>query len=418
MPNQSRERIDPPIQWVMNSRKSDLPISDAVNNLLPEGASEATLAFHQQIPDYEVTQLHQLKNLANHLNLGNILAKDEASRMGLNAFKSLGGSYAIYRFIRKQLGVDDLSYEDLFSAETREKLGDVIFTSATDGNHGKGLAWATQRLGFKCVIYVHKDTSQERIKAIEDYDAEVRIVDGNYDRAVRQCSLDAEANGWQVISDTSWDNYEEIPTWVMQGYTTLLAETVQQMSDDGLEKPTHVFAQAGVGAFAASVCAYFKQQFGEDAPTLVIVEPSLADCLYHSAKVADGKAHNIEGDLQTIMAGLACGEPSPLAWEVLRDCADIFLSVPDYVAAKGMRIYGVPIKGDHVIISGESGAVTLGALYFLMNDDAYSDLRETLQLDADSRVLVVNTEGNTDRQHYRNVIWDGRYPVPEQYQID
>lgn len=270
-------------------------------------------------------------------------------------------------------------------------------------------------MGFPCVIYVHKNTSQARITAIAEYDAEVRVVDGNYDDAVRQCEEDARANGWQVISDTSWPGYEDVPMWVMQGYTTLLAETQELLAAQGIVKPTHIFVQAGVGAFAAAMIAFYKKLFGPGAPISVVVEPRAADCLYQSMMIGDGQPHSVSGDLNTIMAGLACGEPSPLAWEILRDCADFFVTTPDYVAAKGMRMYGVPLKGDPLVISGESGAVTLGALTFIMGYSGAAALREQLQLDENSRVLLINTEGNTDPNYFRNVVWEGVSPVPEIY---
>jgi diaminopropionate ammonia-lyase len=301
------------------------------------------------------------------------------------------------------------------SDETRTRLGDITFTSATDGNHGKGLAWAAQKLRFPCIIYVHKQTSQARIESIVEYGAEVRVVNGNYDDAVRQCEKDAQANGWQVISDTSWPGYEDIPRWVMQGYTTLLAETQEQLAAQGIVKPTHIFLQAGVGAFAAAMIAFYEKLFGDAAPISVVVEPRTAACLYYSMQIGDGRPHTVTGDLNTIMAGLACGEPSPLAWQVLRDCADFIVTVPDYVAARGMRMYGVPLKGDPFVISGESGAVTLGTLNFIMAYKGAADLKEHLHLDETSQVLLINTEGNTDPDYFRNVVWDGVFAVPEAF---
>ncbi len=404
-----------PIIWLKNQHANRQTESAALNHLLPPGITDEARAYHSQLPGYEMTPLKRLSSLALRLGLGSIWVKDESARMRLNAFKALGGSFAIYRFICQKIGRPQLSYADLMSDEVRAALGDITFTSATDGNHGKGLAWAARKLGFPCVIYVHKNTSQARITAIAEYDAEVRVVDGNYDDAVRQCEEDARANGWQVISDTSWPGYEDVPMWVMQGYTTLLAETQELLAAQGIVKPTHIFVQAGVGAFAAAMIAFYKKLFGPGAPISVVVEPRAADCLYQSMMIGDGQPHSVSGDLNTIMAGLACGEPSPLAWEILRDCADFFVTTPDYVAAKGMRMYGVPLKGDPLVISGESGAVTLGALTFIMGYSGAVALREQLQLDENSRVLLINTEGNTDPNYFRNVVWEGVSPVPEIY---
>lgn len=408
-------RVEEPLIWIKNEQKNEDGRCPAVERLLPPGSSQATRRFHAQLPGYEMTPLKSLSNLAARLGLDHTWVKDESARMRLNAFKALGGSFAIYQYIRNRVGSPSLSFTDLMSAEIRSQLGDVTFTSATDGNHGKGLAWASWKLGFPCVIYVHKDTSQARIDAIAEFGAEVRVVNGNYDEAVRQCERDAQANGWQVVSDTSWPGYEQIPMWVMQGYTTLLAETQEQLVALGYTRPTHVFLQAGVGAFAAAMIAFYKQLFPADPPIFAVVEPRKADCIYQSMRAGDGQPHNVEGELDTIMAGLACGEPSPLAWEILRDCADFVVTVPDYVAAKGMRMYGVPLKGDPVVISGESGAATLGALTFIMDYDEAEEIREALQLDEQSRVLLINTEGNTDPEYFRNVVWDGTMAVPEEY---
>jgi diaminopropionate ammonia-lyase len=407
---------DAPLVWIKNPHVDAQAARVAVNHLLPDGITEKARAFHAQMPGYEMTPLKRLSNLALRLGLGSIWVKDESARMRLNAFKSLGGSFAIYRFICQKVGRPNLSFAELMSDEVRASLGDITFTSATDGNHGKGLAWAARKLGFPCVIYVHKNTSQARIDAIAEFDAEVRVVDGNYDDAVRQCERDARANGWQVISDTSWPGYEEVPMAVMQGYTTLMAETQEQFAALGIIKPTHIFLQAGVGAFAAAVIAFYEKLFGAGAPISVVVEPRMADCLYHSLRIGDGRPHSVSGDLDTIMAGLACGEPSPLAWQILWNCADFIITAPDYVAAKGMRMYGVPLKGDPVVISGESGAVTLGVLPFIMGNGGAAELRQQLQLDENSRVLLINTEGNTDPDYFRNVVWEGVFPVPQAYQ--
>lgn len=407
---------DTPLIWLKNQHANTQTGSSTINHLLPDGITNKTRIFHAQMPGYEMTPLKRLPHLASRLGLGSIWVKDESARMRLNAFKALGGSFAIYRFICQKLSLPKLSFAELMSDEIRDSLGDITFTSATDGNHGKGLAWATQKLGFPCIIYVHKQTSQARIEAISEFGAEVRVVDGNYDDAVRQCERDAQANDWQVVSDTSWPGYEDIPLWVMQGYTTLLGETQEQLAAQGIVKPTHIFVQAGVGAFAASMIAFYEKLFGDDAPISVVVEPRTAACLYHSMQIGDGQPHSITGDLDTIMAGLACGEPSPLAWQILWNCADFIVTTPDYVAAKGMRMYGVPLKGDPFVISGESGAVTLGALAFMMEHEGAAALREQLQLDESSQVLLINTEGNTDPDYFRNVVWDGVFPVPEAYQ--
>ncbi|MBN2471444.1 MAG: diaminopropionate ammonia-lyase, partial [Anaerolineae bacterium] len=356
-----------PVEWLANPFVLRGEKSSALDDILPPGISRRTRAFHRQIPGYRMSPLKGLPNLAAMLGVGGIWVKDESVRLSLNSFKVLGGSFAIYQFIRQKLGIErDLTFSELMSDEIRARLGEVTFCAATDGNHGKGVAWAARALGFKAVIYVHKFTSQARIKAIEANGATVIVVDGTYDDAVRQATLDAERNGWQVISDTSWPGYQDVPRWVMQGYTTALNEAQEELAAQGISEPTHIFVQAGVGALAASTIGFYAQRFGENCPTTVVVEPDRAACLFRSAQTPDGSPVSFPGDLDTIMAGLACGDPSPLAWRVLRDNTDFFLSCPDYVAAKGMRVYAVPLAGDPFIVSGESGAVTLGALMFVL----------------------------------------------------
>ena len=204
----------------------------------------------------------------------------------------------------------------------------------------------------------------------------------------------------------------------MQGYTTMFAEIQEQFSAQGIIKPTHIFVQAGVGALAAAVIGFYHSLFGQDAPICVVVEPENAACLYESAKANDGHPHNVHGSLDTIMAGLACGEPSPIAWEILKGTTNAFITSPDYMAAKGMRIYATPLKGDPMVISGESGAVTLGALVAILTENGTDELRNYLNINMDSQVLLINTEGNTDPVHFRQVIWEGANPVPKEYWFD
>lgn len=373
--------------------------------------------FHRQIPDYHMTPLVALPNLAQLLGVGGIYVKNESERLHMSSFKVMGGSYAVYNLVKKLLGREneDLSYEYLTSKECHDALGNVVFCSATDGNHGRGLAWACQKLNHPCKIYVHSETSQPRIDAIKCFGAEVTVVDGNYDDAVRQAALDAEKNGWYVVSDTSWEGYEEIPTWIMQGYTSILLEAQEQFAGMGIAKPTHVFVQAGVGALAASVVGFYSALFPNDPPLFIVVEPDKAPCIYESIEAGDGKCHSVKGDLDTIMAGLACGEPSPIAFDILNNNADIFLQTPDNVAARGMRILGCPLHGDPIVISGESGAVPLGALFALCTDEIDPKLKEALKLDSNSQIFMVNTEGNTDPIEFRRILWDGKNPVPARY---
>ncbi len=404
------------LEWCANPKGIADQRSARLDELFPPDIALKTRKFHRQLESYRMSPLKSLGSLASLLGVGGIWIKDESVRLSLNSFKALGGSYAIYRFVTEKLG-EEVPVSVLFAGEARRKLGDLVFATATDGNHGRGIAWSATRLGFKSVIYVHKNTSAARIDAIRKNGAEIVVVDGTYDDAVRQVSVDAQKHGWQIISDTSWEGYEDIPKWVMQGYATLVAEAQEQLAGQGLARPTHVFVQAGVGALAASVMGFYQQLLGEQRPKTIVVEPTDAACLLASVQKADGKPHHFDGDLDTIMAGLACGDPSPIAWSVLRECADVFCACPDFVAAKAMRVYAVPLDGDPFIVSGESGAVTLGALMGIMQWEGARDLREALELGPDSQVLLINTEGNTDPDDFRRVVWEGGDPVPDPYKI-
>lgn len=365
-------------------------------------------AFHRSFPEYNVTPLADLSHLAQTLGVKSIHVKDESYRFHLNAFKVLGGSYAIGSYIAQKLGMDisELPYEKMTSPEIREKLGDVTFVTATDGNHGRGVAWTANRLGQKSVVYMPKGSAQERLDNIRALGSDASITELNYDDAVRLANKGAEENGWVMVQDTSWDGYEDIPGWIMEGYTTMAYEAVQQLGD---EKPTHIFLQAGVGAMSGGLTGFFADYYGEDRPIITIVEPNKADCIYRTAAADDGKLHFVTGDMDSIMAGLCCGEPCTIGWSVLKDHADNFVSVPDYCAAKGMRVLGNPLPGDDKVISGESGAATLGFVAELMSNPSLDWLRAQLKIDENSRILCFSTEGDTDRENYRRIVWDGLY---------
>ncbi|MCE5219880.1 MAG: diaminopropionate ammonia-lyase [Clostridium sp.] len=369
--------------------------------------------FHSSFNNYSLTPLTELKNLANTIGVNNIYVKDESYRFGLNAFKVLGGSYAIGNFIAEKLGqnIDDLPFDKMISDEVKNKLGDITFITATDGNHGRGVAWTANRLRQKSVVYMPKGSSLERLNNIKAEGADASITDMNYDEAVRFSNDLAEKNGWIMVQDTAWEGYEKIPTWIMQGYTTMAYEAYIQLQKMKAEMPTHIFLQAGVGALAGAVQGFFASVYGENRSITTIVEPNKADCIYRTAEKNDGKLHFVTGDMDTIMAGLACGEPCSIGYKVLRDYSDNFVSCPDYVTAKGMRTMGNPVGNDKKIISGESGAVTLGLVAEIMENKDLQWLKEELKLDENSRILCFSTEGNTDKESYRDIVWNGKYPI-------
>ncbi|MBN2677593.1 MAG: diaminopropionate ammonia-lyase, partial [Anaerolineaceae bacterium] len=262
-----------PLEWVENKIKHATHPEYTAQKILPVGLPRQIRAFHRQIPGYKMSPLKSLSLLATRLNLGGLWVKDESARLDLQSFKVLGGSYAIYKLIQKRLGLEgqEIPLSELTSGETREKLGDLTFAAATDGNHGRGVAWSASQMGFSSVIYVHKHTSQARIRSIEQVGARVVVVDGNYDDAVHQVSQDARRNNWEVVSDTSWDGYTDIPIWVMQGYSTMLCEVQEQLASQGLSHPTHIFVQAGVGSLAAATIGFYASLLGKERPRSVVV---------------------------------------------------------------------------------------------------------------------------------------------------
>lgn len=365
--------------------------------------------FHQKIVGYEPTPLYALKSLAALFGVSTILVKDESQRFGLNAFKMLGGAYAIAQLLCEKYHLDINAFSfATFKASTKEKM---TFATTTDGNHGRGVAWAAQQLGQNAVIYMPKGSAQERVDAILRLGARCIVTEMNYDDTVRFTMQTARQNGWEVVQDTAWEGYTKIPTWIMQGYATLADEAVEQMAAMGIARPTHVFLQAGVGAMAGGVLGYLVDVFGARDLHSVIVEPELADCLYRSG--VKGQIVNVGGSMATIMAGLACGEPNPLGWDILRNCATQFISCQDAVAALGMRVLGNPLGTDPRVISGESGAVGLGVLCAVHFHPQREALMNKLGLDSHSVVLVISTEGDTDVKHYREVVWEGKYPAAQ-----
>ena len=378
-------------------------------NIASFSVEEAAKArrFHGTFSEYKETPLVSLEKLAEKLNVKSVYLKDESFRFGLNAFKVLGASYAIANEIGGRIGQDitELSAEKILSKETKDAIGDITFVTATDGNHGRGVAWTANQLGQKSVVYMPKGSALERLENIRKEGATADIMDMNYDEAVRLAQKNAEEKGWVVVQDTAWEGYEDIPRWIMQGYTTMGHEIMEQIP----EKPTHIFLQAGVGSMAGAMTGFFSNLYADEKPMIVIVEPAKADCLYQTAKADDGDLHIVTGDMDTIMAGLACGEPCTIGWDVLKGYADAFVRCPEYMAADGMRILAAPAKGDTAVVAGESGAAAFGAMTNILLDEELAEWKAALKLDENSRILCISTEGDTDKENYQNVVWGGKY---------
>lgn len=387
---------------------------DAKVEWLSVKETEKVRGFHKSVPSYAQTPLVSLNDLAARFGVKGIYAKDESRRFGLNAFKGLGGIYALSRIACEtlELSIENTRFEDLKASKNKERLQNMVFVTATDGNHGKGVAWAASQLGCQSHVYMPKGSSELRAQAIRDIGAtEVQITDMGYDDAVRFASKMSREHGWVLVQDTSWDGYEKVPAWIIQGYTTMVYEALESLNEKNI-KPTHVFLQAGVGAMSGGVTGFLASYYGSERPKIVIVEPEGAACIYESARCADGRPHAATGNGKTIMAGLNCGEPCTITWPLLRDYADAYMCFPDYVAARGMRIYASPCGIDVKVISGESGASTMGAFSMVMESPKLADIKERLGLNGDSVVLLFSTEGDTDPVSYRRIVYDGAYQTP------
>ena len=342
-------------------------------------------------PGYQATPLVSLSEIAGSEGVKAVLYKDEGGRFGLGSFKALGGSYAVQRLVEKQVS-EELKRPVSVAEILHERLGaktDLVVACATDGNHGRSVAWAAKLFGLKCFVYVHSNVSEPRQRALEALGAAVVRVPGVYDDAVAQVAADAEARGWTVVSDTSYPGYTTIPMDVMIGYTMMLDEILREAPSP----VTHVFVQCGVGAMPAAVCAYFALK----APLIqtIVVEPERAACLLESAK--RGHIVNLDGDLATVMAGLACGHPSQLAWDVLSKGASAFMTAPEELAIRAVRMLA---RRTPSVVAGETGASGLAGFLAASR----SAEREALGLNEESVVLLIGTEGATDPLLYEKIV--------------
>ncbi len=385
---------------VINGRSHpDEPYGDARSEILNLAAGREAMRMVSSWPDYRPTPLIDLPGLAAELGVKRILYKDESQRFGLKSFKALGGAYAVARMLRRivseKLG-REVAAAEIADRRFNEIVGSVTVTCATDGNHGRSVAWGARNFGCRCVIFIHSLVSEARADAIARLGARVERTAGNYDDAVRVSFEAAERHGWHLVSDTSFLGYTDIPRDVMQGYSVILEEEAQRWKEGS---PTHVFVQAGVGGLAAAVCAYFWERFSSARPRIVTVEPEAAACLFESAKA--GTLQIVKGALGTIMAGLACGEPSLLAWRILETGADVFATIPDAAAVEAMRILSRGYGGDPPVVCGESGGAGLAGLIACAGN---AEFRRRIGLDTRSEVLTIGTEGDTDPELYERIV--------------
>jgi diaminopropionate ammonia-lyase len=385
-------------QLFINPRARRGAVSAGVAALLGRGAPAIVRAFLSLCPRHTATPLRRLDSLAHAHGIAVIAAKDEGLRLGMHSFKALGGAYAVARLVtgwaRNALG-RDVAPTDLLSPEVKTVAARHTVTCATDGNHGRSVAAGAKLFGCRAVIFVHKHVAEERRAAMAAFGAQIIEVDGNYDDSVLACTRLADESGWQVVSDTSWPGYEEIPGWVMQGYTVMVDEALSQLA----LPPTHVFIQGGVGGVAAAIAGHLADRFGADRPRVIVVEPIVANCLLQSARA--GQPVTIPAGPSSIMGMLECYTPSGLAWPVLDQFADAFMDLPEDAAPSIMRRLAAPLPGDDVIVTGESGGAGLAGLLAVL---ANQDHRTALSLDRSSRALVFITEGATGPSAYQAIV--------------
>ncbi|KXU84069.1 PLP-dependent lyase/thiolase [Paraburkholderia monticola] len=387
---------------IANKRASHTDYPNELKTILSVESAEQSRQWlkNWKLLSSSATPLWDLPDAAARLGVARLSIKDESVRSPLGSFKALGAPIALVRLILRLWPEHDLDPKGLIEGRYKAMLTNLVVISATDGNHGKALAAAAQTIGCNCVVVLHANVSAEREQAIAAYGAQIIRVRGNYDGSVEEAARLAKENGWHVVSDTSYEGYEAIPRDVMQGYGAIAAEIVEQSESHADESAfTHVFLQGGVGGLAAGVASYLWQIHGPKRPRFVVVEPRQADCLYQSA--LEGRAAKATGSVDSVMAGLACGEASPLAWKILERCIDDFMTIGDEDAIRAMGRLAAGTGADIPLVIGESGAAGYAGVEVVMRD---SQLAHTIGLNGQSRVLVISTEGATAPSVYSECV--------------
>ena len=351
-------------------------------------------------PTYAPTPLHNLPALADEIGIAQLFYKDEATRLGLGSFKALGGAYAVLHSVAQEISVRGSTATDieaLMAGQLSQAAGEITVVTATDGNHGRSVAWGARNVGCRCIIYMHAEVSPGRQSAVESLGAEVIRVAGDYGDSVRQAARDAAANNWLLVSDTAWPGYTDIPRAVMAGYTVMSTEAMNQLPP--ASTPTHVFIQGGCGGLAGAVCADLWHRYDTQRPRFIVVEPVPADCLFQSAVA--GAVVNISVTRESVMGGLSCGEVSLLGWDILESGADHFLTIEDDAVGPLMKRLAQGRGDDPRIVAGEAAVAGLAGCIAARAD---ADLCQTLALNEQSTVLVFGTEGATDPTVYRQLV--------------
>jgi diaminopropionate ammonia-lyase len=371
------------------------PAAAAATRLDPP--PRAPLELHRRLPGYAVTPLHDAPGLAGASGVARVWVKDESSRLGLPAFKLLGASWAAYRALVARLGRDPEPWADV--EELRRALAPLrplTLATATDGNHGRAVARMAALLGLDADVYVPQGTAAARIAAIEGEGARVTVVDGDYDHAVATAARTA-GDRRLAIQDVGWPGYEQVPTWVVEGYATIFWEVDDQLAAAGEEGPDLVVVPLGVGGLAAAAVRHFRHHRRPRPPRLLGVEPLAAACVLRSLQA--GRIVTVPGPHDSIMAGLNCGTPSLVAWPYLRAGLDAVVAVADERARQAM--HDLAAAG---IVAGETGAASLAGLAEATGGPAEGAPRRALGLGPASRVLLLCTEGATDPEAYRRIV--------------
>jgi diaminopropionate ammonia-lyase len=376
------------MEKVKNNTDSSYYINSPNNNIVDNITTDTLKnseahAFHVSLPNYQATPLIHLPGLSKKYNVGTIWVKDESFRLGLNAFKGLGASYAMSEILK-------------------EKPHSMTFCTATDGNHGRAVAWSARLFNKKAIVYVPENTSAQRIAAIEQEGAKVEQVEGNYDQTCAYAEKMSKKNGWELVQDTSWDTYEKIPAQICAGYLTLFKEMENSIHTIQKSKIDIVFLQAGVGSFAGAGIFYYLNKYGANRPSIVIVEPEEADAILSSFK--KGEVTTSNGSGATIMAGLNCGTPSLGAWDLLKNGADISIKISDDYSKNAIRELYYPNGSDKRIISGESGVGGLAGFMAIMNENEFLPLKKELNINPTTNILFISTEGATDSETFNEII--------------
>lgn len=388
--------------FISNSKASRMSYPESLKSVMSIAMANESRQWLSQWSRLNVgaTPLFSLPGLAEKLGVAEILIKDESVRSVLGSFKALGAPIALVRLILRTFPEQHFDPSGLLEGRYADALEDFTVISATDGNHGKGLAAAAQSIGCRCVIVLHANVSIEREDAITAYGAKIVRNTGNYDESVAESASLAATNEWIVVSDTSYEGYEVIPRDVMQGYGTIAAEIIEETAGRAQAPAfTHVFLQGGVGGLAAGVVSYLWEHYGEARPIFVMVEPEQADCLYQSA--LQGKPAKATGSVDSVMAGLACGDTSPLAWRFLESSVDFFMTIQDHEAVVAMRLLAAGSALDIPLVAGESSVAGLAALIRLVNGGSAA---ADIGINSSSRILFISTEGATAPRVYADLV--------------